>query len=62
MTLHKLLYDSFPKGDGTFFKKPKALISYKFIVVDEVSMASKDLIDLLFSYKNIYVICLGDPF
>ena len=62
MTLHKLLYDSFPKGDGTFFKKPKALIGYKFIVVDEVSMASKDLIDLLFSYKNIYVICLGDPF
>ena len=36
MTLHKLLYDSFPKGDGTFFKKPKALIDYKFIVVDEV--------------------------
>ena len=62
MTLHKLLYDSFPKGDGTFFKKPKALIGYKFIVIDEVSMASKDLIDLLFSYKNIYVICLGDPF
>ena len=28
MTLHKLLYDSFPKGDGTFFKKPKALIDY----------------------------------
>ncbi len=61
MTLHKLLYDSFPKPDGSFFRKPKPEIGYKIVVVDEVSMAPKTLIDLLFSH-NTFVICLGDPF
>ena len=61
MTLHKLLYDSVPKPDGTFLRKPKFKLEYKIVVVDEVSMAPKDMIDLLFTH-NIYVICLGDPF
>jgi len=59
-TLHKLLYESIPKPTGGFFKKPKLNINYKIIVVDEVSMAPKTLIDLLFTH-NVYVICLGDP-
>ena len=60
-TLHKLLYESIPKPDGTFFRKKKEFIGYKIIVVDEVSMAPKELIDLLFSH-SVFVICLGDPF
>lgn len=59
-TLHKLLYESIPKPDGGFIRKPKPSIDYKIIVVDEISMAPKTLIDLLFTH-NVYVICLGDP-
>lgn len=59
-TLHKLLYESIPKPDGGFFRKPKPQLDYNVIVVDEVSMAPKSLIDLLFKH-NVYVICLGDP-
>ena len=60
-TLHKLLYKSFPKPDGTFVRIPVEEIPYKVVVVDEVSMAPKTLMDLLFKH-NVYVICLGDPF
>lgn len=59
-TLHKLLYESIPKPDGGFFRKPKPQLDYNIIVVDEVSMAPKTLMDLLF-FHNVYVICLGDP-
>lgn len=59
-TLHKLLYESIPKPTGGFFRKPKLQLGYKVIVVDEVSMAPKTLIDLLFTH-HVYVICLGDP-
>ena len=62
MTLHRLLYESIPKPDGTFLRKKVRRIDYKIIVVDEISMAPKEMIELLFSYPNIYVICLGDPF
>ena len=60
-TLHKLLYESIPKPDGTFFRKPKLNIDYKIVVVDEVSMAPKTLMELLFRH-NIFIIALGDPF
>ena len=60
-TLHKLLYESFPRPDGTFFRKPRPEIDYHIVVVDEVSMVPKTLIDLLFSH-DVYIICLGDPF
>ena len=36
-------------------------IEYKVIIVDEVSMVPKQLMDLLFTHP-VYVICLGDPF
>lgn len=62
MTLHRLLYESVPKPDGTFLRKPKLTIDYSVVIVDEVSMAPKEMIDLLFRHRNIYVICLGDPF
>lgn len=61
ITLHRLLYDSFPLPAGGFYRKPKPFLDYTIIVVDEVSMAPKELMDLLFSH-NAYVICLGDPF
>ena len=60
-TLHKLLYESIPKPDGTFFRKPKETIDYDVVVVDEVSMAPKTLIELLF-HHDCFIICLGDPF
>lgn len=61
MTLHKLLYESIPKPDGTFFRKPKPTIDYKVVIVDEVSMAPRTLMELLFQH-NVFVIALGDPF
>ena len=59
-TLHKLLYESIPRPDGGFIRKPKPSIGYKIVVVDEISMAPKTLINLLFTH-DVYVICLGDP-
>lgn len=60
-TLHKLLYESIPKPDGTFFRKPKTNIEYKIVVVDEVSMAPRNLMELLFRH-DVFIIALGDPF
>lgn len=61
MTLHKLLYDSIPRPAGGFYRKPKTDLGYTVVVVDEISMVPKELINLLFKHK-VYVICLGDPF
>ena len=61
ITLHKLLYESIPKPDGTFYRKPKITIEYPIVVVDEVSMAPKSLMELLFKH-NVFIIALGDPF
>ena len=62
MTAHKLLYQSYPRNDGTFWHKPKRPLdkAYKLIVVDEVSMLPKDMWELLLTH-NIHVIALGDP-
>ena len=60
-TLHKLLYDFFPKKEGGFIRKPKPnLEPYKVVVVDECSMVPKELLQTLAKHK-IYIICLGDP-
>lgn len=62
MTAHKLLYQSFPRADGTFFHKIKRPIDpYKLIVVDEISMLPKEMWELLLSHR-VHVIALGDPF
>ena len=60
-TLHKLLYDHFPKPGGGFIRKPKTSLDCDVVVVDEVSMAPKSMIDILLSHR-VYVIFLGDPF
>ena len=59
-TLHRLLFESIPKPDGTFFRKPVEFIPYKIVVVDECSMVPKDLLKRLIKY-NVYILCLGDP-
>ena len=61
MTLHKLLYTSIPKPSGGFFRKIKEALEYSIIVVDEVSMVPKTMIDILLKFP-VYVIFLGDPF
>lgn len=61
MTLHRLLYDSIPRPGGGFIRIPKKRLDYKIIVVDEVSMVPKTMVDLLLSYK-VYILFLGDPF
>lgn len=63
MTAHRLLYQSFPRADGTFYHKVKRPLDYPYdlIVVDEISMLPKEIWDLLLSH-HIHVICLGDPF
>ena len=60
-TLHKLLYESIPKSDGTFYRRIKPEIGYKVVVVDEVSMAPRNLMELLFRH-DVFIIALGDPF
>lgn len=61
LTLHKLLYTSVPKADGSFFRRKKERLEYKVIVVDEISLAPKTMLELLLSY-NVFCIFLGDPF
>ena len=62
-TTHRLLYQSFPRADGTFYHKVKRPLDndYKLIVVDEISMLPKEMWELLLSHR-IHVIALGDPF
>ena len=62
MTAHRLLYQSYPRKDGTFYHKEKRPLDfpYQLIVVDEISMLPKELWDLLLSH-HIHVIALGDP-
>ena len=62
MTLHRLLYESIPRADGTFYRRKRKYLGYSIVIVDEVSMAPKDMMELLFSHYGVYVICLGDPF
>ena len=59
-TLHKLLFKSTPRLDGTFYRKPVDFISYKIVVVDECSMVPKELLDQLFKHDT-HILCLGDP-
>lgn len=59
-TLHKLLYKSNQKADGTYYRRPVDSIPYKVVVVDECSMVPNELMQQLAKYP-VHVICLGDP-
>ena len=61
MTLHKLLYDSIPRQGGGFIRIPKKQLGYSIVVVDEVSMVPKTMVDMLLAHR-IYILFLGDPF
>ena len=61
MTLHKLLYDSIPRRGGGFFRKPKIKLEYDIVVVDEVSLAPKSMLDMLLKHK-VFCIFIGDSF
>ena len=61
ITLHRLLYDSFPRQGGGFLRVPKKYLGYKVIVVDEVSMVPKSMLDMLLGH-SVYILFLGDPF
>lgn len=60
MTLHRLLYESIPRKEGGFFRRPKIFLDYDIVVVDECSMVPKSMIDMLLAHK-VFVIFLGDP-
>lgn len=61
ITLHKLLYNCYPRKDGGFYREPKKYLDYKVVVADECSMIPKTMVDLLLKH-NVYVLFLGDPF
>ena len=61
MTLHKLLYESIPRQGGGFIRIPKKQLDYSIVVVDEVSMVPKTMVDMLLAHR-IYILFLGDPF
>lgn len=62
MTVHKLLYNAIEKLDGTYDFIPKCNLEedYKIIVLDECSMISQEMWNLLLSH-HVHVIALGDP-
>lgn len=64
MTLHKLLYipKKIPNSDDIEFV-PREILEWspKLIIVDECSMVSKEIFDLLLSHR-IHIIFLGDSF
>ena len=61
MTLHRLLYDSIPRPGGGFFRKPKMSLDYDIVVIDEISLAPKSMIDMLLKH-NVFCIFIGDNF
>lgn len=61
MTLHRLLYDSIPRQGGGFIRIPKKSLDYTIVLIDEVSMAPKSMLDMLLKHK-VFCIFMGDPF
>ena len=61
-TLHKLLYNARQnKNTGIYYFTPKPIgeLEYKLIVIDEISMVTQEMWDLLLEH-GIHVIALGD--
>ena len=61
MTLHKLLYEHYPREGGGFFRKPRKKLPYKIVVVDEISLAPKSMIETLLTH-DVFCIFVGDNF
>lgn len=60
LTLHKLLYTHKLTPKGVYIRTPVPSIEYKIVVIDEISMVSKDLLNDLMKYP-VHVIACGDP-
>lgn len=61
MTLHKLLYDSIPRPEGGFLRIPKQKLGYDIVVIDEISLAPRSMIEMLLKHK-VFCIFIGDNF
>ena len=61
MTLHKLLYDSIPRQGGGFIRIPKKTLDYDIVLIDEISMAPKSMLEMLLKHK-VFCIFMGDNF
>lgn len=61
-TIHRLLYDWYPRDNGKFYRRRKEWLPYKVAVVDEISMIDQEFIDELLRHRETYCIFLGDPF
>lgn len=59
-TLHKLLYKSILRPDGTYLRRAVTEIPYRVVVVDECSMIPLEMVDILNSLHDVFVIYLGD--
>lgn len=60
-TLHKLMYESLPRQDGTWYRKPVDFIPYKIIIIDEISMMPGSMWQQLLKY-SVHIIGMGDNF
>ena len=60
MTLHKLLFTSHPRPDGTFMRVPVPSIDYKVVVVDDDQLVAISLKTILESDPQVTVAATGN--
>lgn len=60
-TCHRLLWEFYPKENGTFFRKRRLKLDYSVVIVDECSMIDADMLSELLRHKETYFIFCGDP-
>ena len=61
-TIHRLLYEWFPKPGGGFYRKRISHLPYKLVICDEVSMIDAEMIQELLTHSECHIIFTGDPF
>jgi exodeoxyribonuclease-5 len=55
------MYKSFPRSDGSWYRKLVDAIPYKVLVIDEFSMVPESMLKELMKFP-VYILALGDPF
>lgn len=61
-TIHRLLYQWFPRPGGGFYRKRISYLPYKLVICDEVSMIDAEMIQELLTHSECHIIFTGDPF
>lgn len=61
-TIHRTLYDWYPRSNGKFARRRKEWLPYKLLVVDEISMINQEFISELARHRETHCLFLGDPF